>query len=82
MAEKKKYFIRVPGELIEVSKDIYLSYYRMKRRWVAQEERDTYNGLVSYDSMDTVEMLGEEMIPDSDASNVEDIVNCSPSSRQ
>ncbi len=74
MAEKKKYFIRVPGELIEVSKDIYLSYYRMKRRWVAQEERDTYNGLVSYDSMDTVEMLGEEMIPDSDASNVEDIV--------
>ena len=46
----------------------------MKRRWSAQEERDTYNGLVSYDSMDTEEMLGEEMIPDSDASDVEDIV--------
>ena len=39
MAEKKKYFIRVPGELIEVSKDIYLSYYRMKRRWVAQDRK-------------------------------------------
>ncbi len=37
-------------------------------------EKDERNGLVSYDAMDTDDTLGEEMIPDSDASNVEDIV--------
>lgn len=74
MAEEKKYFIRIPHALVEVTEEVYLSYFRMKRRWSAQEERDTYNGLVSYDAMDTEEMLGEEIIPDSDQPSVEDIV--------
>lgn len=72
MAEGKKYYIRVPEALVEVSEDVYLAYFRARRRWYAQSERDTYNGLVSYDAMDTEDILGEEMLPDQSSSGVED----------
>lgn len=72
MAEAKNYYIKVPGALVEVTEEVYLSYFRMKRRWSAQVERDTYNGLISYDAMDTEETLGKEAIPDSDSPSVED----------
>lgn len=74
MAEEKKYCIKVPGALVEVTEDVYLAYFRTRRRWSAQNERDTYNGLVSYDAMDTEELLGEETIPDSANPSVEDMV--------
>lgn len=74
MAEEKKYFIKVPGALVEVSAEVYFTYFRVRRRWFAQGERDTYNGVVSYDAMDTEEMLGEEAIPDLDSPSVEDTV--------
>ena len=74
MAEEKKYFIKVPGALVEVSAEVYFTYFRARRRWSAQGERDTYNGVVSYDAMDTEETLGEETIPDLDAISVEDMV--------
>ena len=32
------------------------------------------NGITSYDELDTVEMTGQEMIPDLEATSVEDIV--------
>lgn len=74
MAEEQVYFIKVSGSLVEVTEEIYFEYFRARRRWYAQEERDTYNGLVSYDAMDTEEMLGEETIPDSGAPSVESMV--------
>ena len=74
MAKEKKYCIKVPGALVEVTEDVYLAYFRARRRWSAQNERDTYNGLASYDAMDTEELLGEETIPDSTAPSVEDMV--------
>ncbi len=74
MAEDKKHYIKVSGTLVEVTKDVYLTYFRARRRWYAQKERDTYNGLVSYDTMDTEETLGEDTIPDSRTPSVEDIV--------
>jgi len=73
MAEEKKYCIKVPGVMVEVTEDVYLAYFRARRRWTAQDERNTYNGVVSYDAMDTEEMLGEETIPDSAAPSVEDM---------
>ena len=30
--EERKYYIRVSGNLVEVSKEVYLVYYRMRRR--------------------------------------------------
>ena len=72
MAENKKYYIRVPEALVEVNEDVYLIFFRARRRWYAQSERDKNNGLVSYDGMDTEDILGEEVIPDRDTVSVED----------
>lgn len=72
MAEKKKYYIRVPEALIEVSKDVYLAYHQEERRVRTIEEKDQRNGKVSYDDLDTTDLTGQEMIPDRDAVSVED----------
>ena len=72
MAEQKKYYIHVPGALVEVSEDIYFAYYQEKRRGRTLREKDERNGAVSYDGLDTPELSGQEMIPDRDAVSVED----------
>lgn len=72
MTEGKKYYIRVPEALVEVSEDVYLAYYKEKRYGRTLEEKDRRNGKTSYDDLDTPEMSGVEMIPDSDAISVED----------
>ena len=72
MAEHKKYFIRVPGALVEVSEGVYFAYYQEKRRNRTLEEKDERNGTISYDGLDTPELSGQEMIPDRDAVSVED----------
>ena len=72
MAEQKKYYIHVPGALVEVSEDIYFAYYQEKRRGRTLREKDEHNGAISYDGLDTPELSGQEMIPDRDAVSVED----------
>ncbi len=74
MAEEKRYYVKISGELVEVTEEVYLTYYRLRRRWAAQEERDMYNSLTSYNALDTKEMLGEETIPDYETPSVEDQV--------
>ncbi len=72
MAEHKKYYINVPGALVEVSEGVYFAYYQEKRRGRTLKEKDERNGAVSYDGLDTPELTGQEMIPDRDAVSVED----------
>ena len=72
MAEHKKYYINVPGALVEVSEGVYFAYYQEKRRGRTLREKDERNGAVSYDELDTPELTGQEMIPDRDAVSVED----------
>ena len=72
MAEQKKYYIHVPGALVEVSEDIYFAYYQEKRRGRTLREKDERNGAISYDGLDTPERSGQERIPDRDAVSVED----------
>jgi len=74
MAEEKTYCIKIPGTVVEVTEEVYLEYFRMRRRWSAQDERNTYNGVVSYDAMDNCETLGVDSIPDLASPGVEDIV--------
>ncbi len=74
MAEEKVCYIKVSGDLVEVIEEVYLDYYRAQRRWPAQDERDAYHGVVSYNAMNTDEILGVDAIPDSDAPSVEDMV--------
>ncbi|MEG1926896.1 MAG: sigma-70 family RNA polymerase sigma factor [Ruthenibacterium sp.] len=74
MAEKKIYQIRVNGKLIPVTKDIYLTYYRMKRRELHLSEKDAKHSVVYYSSMDTENTNGEDAIPDNNSIKVEDAV--------
>lgn len=74
MAEEKKYYIKLQGELVEASREVYLTYYRMARkaRWV--DERDQHNGTILFSDLDTKELLVTEMFQDQDASSVEEMV--------
>ena len=74
MAKKKEYRIKVQGQLVPVSEEVYVTYYRMKRRETYLEERDTANGVFYYSSMDTTETTGEDGIPDFASPRVEDLV--------
>lgn len=74
MAEKKEYQIRMQGQLVPVSEEVYVTYHRMKRRETYLEERDTANGVLYYSAMDTTETTGEGGIPDLASPRVEDLV--------
>lgn len=73
MTEAKKYRIRVPGALIEVTHEVYLTYYRMDRHARHLEEKDVAHGKVLYSDMDTEDLVGEEVIPDSVTPSVEEM---------
>ena len=74
MAEAKKFYIRIPEALVEVTEEVYHAYHQEDRRGRTVEEKDQRNGLTSYDELDTDELSGQEMIPDREAVSVEDIV--------
>lgn len=74
MAKKKIYQIKVQDQLVPVSEEIYLTYYRMGRRELHLEEKDAANGVFHYSAMDTAEINGEDVIPDLTSPSVEDLV--------
>jgi RNA polymerase sigma factor (sigma-70 family) len=74
MAEKKKYQIKVQGQLVPVSKEVYLTYYRMRRHERHLEEKDIAHGVFYYSALDTEETNGEDAIPDLVSLRVEDMV--------
>lgn len=74
MAEKKEYLIRVQNQLVQVSEEIYFTYHQMKRRETYLEERDKVNGVFYYSALDTEEINGEDVIPDTNSSHVEDVI--------
>lgn len=74
MAEKKEYLIKVQGQLVPVTEEVYLTYYRMKRRELHLEEKDAKHGVFHYSALDTDETNGEDAIPDLSSPRVEDVV--------
>ena len=68
MAAKKEFYIRIKDELVEVTQDVYLTYYRGKRGEETQLEKICRNHVVSYDAFDT------EMLIDTASDEPEDIV--------
>ncbi|HHV75589.1 MAG TPA: sigma-70 family RNA polymerase sigma factor [Thermoanaerobacterium sp.] len=74
MAEKKIYQIKVQGQLVPVSEEVYLTYYRMSRRERHLEEKDRVHGVFSYHALDTAEINGEDVIPDIVSPRVEDLI--------
>ena len=73
MAEKK-YYIRVPEALVEVTEEVYKASRYMDRHFQTLEEKDARNRVFSYDALDTDEMLGAELFPDQSSSCMEDQV--------
>ena len=74
MADKKEFYIRVKDELVEVTQEVYLTYYRGKRCEETQLEKIRRNHVVSYDAFDTESALGAEMLIDTASDEPEDIV--------
>ena len=72
MAEDKKYIIKISGNLIKVTPEVYGEYHRMDRYARYQEERDLQHGKTLYSNLDTAEIQGEELIPDQNAASTED----------
>ena len=70
----KKYYIRVPEALVEVSEDVFKTSRYMDRHFQTLEEKDARNRVFSYDALDTEDMLGAELFPDPSSSNIEDQV--------
>lgn len=64
MTVQKKYYIRIRKDLVEVTKEVYLEYYRLARRERAQKELEKKHGVFSYDALDAEGRSGSEMISD------------------
>lgn len=74
MADKKKYVIKIQGDLIEVSKDVYYAYFRMERQERTQEEKQKRNAVVSYDALDGDGTVGAECIADITTPSMEEMM--------
>lgn len=72
MADKEKYMIKIQGNLIEVSEDVYYAYFHMERQERTQEEKQQRNAVVSYDALDDGETVGLENIADLSAPSMEE----------
>ena len=74
MAAQDKFYIKVREELVEVTQEVYLTYYRARRRELAQIEKERRHRVLSYDAFDTSGTLGAEMLADTASDEPEDIV--------
>ena len=73
MADKEKYMIKIQGNLIEVTEDVYYAYFRMERQERWQEEKKQGHAVVSYDALDNSETVGAEAIQDMESPSMEDL---------
>jgi len=74
MTNNKQFYVRVDGQRVAVTEEVYLAYYRMKRHERHLREKDAAHGLIRYASLDTHQSTGEEELPDADAEDVAEIV--------
>lgn len=74
MAEKENYVIRVEGNVVEVSPEVYYAYFHMERQERGQEEKKQRNAVVSYDALDSDEIVGLETMPDLTSPSLDDLM--------
>lgn len=72
---ENKYFLPLHGMLMEVTEEEYKSYYKDKRRQKYIDERSRENGDVSYDALDSSDMLGESVLVDIETNVEEQVTN-------
>ena len=71
--QDKQRYIRVNGQPVPVTEEVYKAYYKMGRHERYLEEKDAAHGLVHYAALDTAHSTGEEKLPDWDSDRVEDV---------
>lgn len=59
MAEERKYYIRVPDSLVEVTREVYLAYYQELRSARTLAEKEHRHGTVSYDELGIIELFSD-----------------------
>lgn len=74
MAEQKKYYIRVPEALVEVSKEQYAEYHKVERHLLTLIEKDGRHGLISFSDLDTRQLSAEEVLLDQNTDLLEEQV--------
>ena len=62
MGEKEKYFLPSGETIVEVSEEVYRSFYQMARRERYLLERDKANHVYSYNNLDGVIENGENVL--------------------
>ena len=72
---ENKYFLPLHGMLMEVTEKEYKAYYKDKRRQKYIDERSRENGDVSYDALDSSDMLGESVLVDLETNVEEQVTN-------
>ena len=70
-----KYFLPLHGMLMEVTEEEYKAYYKDNRRQKYIDERSRENGDVSYDALDSSDMLGESVLVDIETNVEEQVTN-------
>ena len=73
MSANKNYYIKIGGQLVPVTEEIYREYHKMGRREKYLAERDAVHGTFNYSDRDTEEMSGEETIADTETPSVAQI---------
>ena len=66
------YYIVIDREKVFVTEEIYKTYRQMKRQERTQAEKDTRNGLISYEMFTTETIPGEELLCDPLQTSVEE----------
>ena len=51
--------IKIQGQLVEVSPEVYYAYFHMERQERWQEEKQQEHGVMSYDALDNAETVGQ-----------------------
>ena len=73
MSANKNYYIKIGGQLVPVTEEVYREYHKMGRRERYLESVIPLNGTFNYSERDTDEMSGEESIADTGTPPVEQI---------
>lgn len=73
MSEEKPYQIKIEKQLVDVTEEVYLTYYRMNRYERFVEEQDVIHEILYYNGFDTEKINGVDMLYDKDAKSVEEI---------
>ena len=65
-------YIKIRGELVAVTDEVYYTYYHLGRQRRTQAEKDGRRRIASYDALDTDDGLGVDLLVDLDSPGVED----------